>query len=203
MTDEELDKLRKQRESVNIEFKSKIDDTSKIAKTICAFSNTSGGYILIGINDDRSVKGISELPEMEKVNDVLALIPEVSVEIFHCFYQEKKKVIVLKVPESKSKPLLFEDEIYFRADDKVFVAGKEMTNILNKYEASNSIKLNSILKTLRSHLRIKQTITARQFSKMINYSEQRVEKMLLEYLREGFLMIVEIEKPHYYTLRQL
>ncbi len=111
ITDAELDTLRKQRESVNIEFKSKIDEPEKIAKTIYAFANTSGGHILIGINDDRSVKGISEIPEMEKVEEVLSFVEDIEVEISHCFYQEKRRIIILKIAESKNKPLEFNDEI--------------------------------------------------------------------------------------------
>jgi predicted HTH transcriptional regulator len=202
ITDAELDSLRKQRESVNIEFKSKIDEPEKIVKTIYAFANTSGGHLLIGINDDRSVKGISEIPEMEKVDEVLSFVEDIEVEISHCFYQEKRRIIILKVAESKNKPLEFNDEIYIRADDKSMAAGKEMIQILNKYEPNRFLKIDPILKSLRSYLRMNHTITAKHFAKTINYSEQRVDKMLLEYLREGFLMVVEIEKPYYYTLRE-
>ena len=202
MKDEELDKLRKQRESVNIEFKSMIDDPQKIAKTVVAFANTSGGHILIGINDDRSVKGVSELPEIEKVNEVLAIVESVGTVIHHVFYQEKKKIIILEVNESIDKPVDLFGDIFYRFDDKTMLAGKEMLQTLTKYEAIPNLAIDQIKKNLRSHLRLKFGITAKQFGQMMNYSEQRAEKLLYEYLREGFLMITEIQKPFIFSLRQ-
>jgi predicted HTH transcriptional regulator len=50
-------------EGVCLDFKFRIDDQSKIARTLCAFSNTEGGSLLIGVKDNGKVAGC--VPEEE------------------------------------------------------------------------------------------------------------------------------------------
>ena len=45
-------------ESKVLEFKEILPQGDKIAKTVIAFSNTSGGQLIIGVGDDRTIKGI-------------------------------------------------------------------------------------------------------------------------------------------------
>lgn len=56
-------------ESNQIEYKVNTISFDKLKKTVCAFLNTIGGYIFIGINDDRQILGIEP-----KVADNLALL---------------------------------------------------------------------------------------------------------------------------------
>lgn len=46
-------------ETSQIEFKENSISFEKLKKTVCAFLNTIGGYIFIGINDSRVITGIS------------------------------------------------------------------------------------------------------------------------------------------------
>jgi ATP-dependent DNA helicase RecG len=45
-------------ENKKLEFKSAMVDNKKFAKTIVAFSNTSGGKFIIGISDDNFIVGV-------------------------------------------------------------------------------------------------------------------------------------------------
>jgi ATP-dependent DNA helicase RecG len=47
-------------ESKTLEFKSVLPQHDQIAKTIVAFANTSGGKLLIGVNDARKVVGVAD-----------------------------------------------------------------------------------------------------------------------------------------------
>ena len=47
-------------ESNQIEFKENSISFEKLKKTVCAFLNSIGGYIFIGISDDRRIVGISD-----------------------------------------------------------------------------------------------------------------------------------------------
>ena len=58
MTDNHIQKLIKQGEHQTLEFKFRIDDSRKIARTLSAFSNTQGGTILVGIKDNGAIAGI-------------------------------------------------------------------------------------------------------------------------------------------------
>ncbi len=48
-----LNELIAQGEHVQQDFKFRIDDQRKIARTLCAFANTKGGRLLIGVKDNR------------------------------------------------------------------------------------------------------------------------------------------------------
>lgn len=50
----------KQTESKTFELKRDLSSKKGILKTISAFSNTSGGTLLIGIEDDRTVVGLAK-----------------------------------------------------------------------------------------------------------------------------------------------
>ena len=48
-----------QGESKTLELKAQLPQNDQIAKTLIAFANTSGGKLVIGVNDDRTLKGIN------------------------------------------------------------------------------------------------------------------------------------------------
>ena len=52
-------------ESKVLEFKEILPQGDKIAKTVIAFSNTSGGQLIIGVGDDRTIKGID--PDVDMI----------------------------------------------------------------------------------------------------------------------------------------
>jgi len=53
-----IEMLLKQGEGERLEFKESLSDWSEILKTICAFLNTGGGKIVIGVNDKGNVVGV-------------------------------------------------------------------------------------------------------------------------------------------------
>ena len=67
-------------ESKVLEFKEILPQGDKIAKTVVAFSNTSGGQLIIGVGDDRTIKGID--PDV----DIFALQDRVVSIIYDLCY---------------------------------------------------------------------------------------------------------------------
>jgi len=79
----ELYKLIEEGESQTVEFKRKFSTPEKIAKEMIAFANTNGGYILFGVDDDKSIIGVrSEKEEIELVNSAALFYcePEINFE---------------------------------------------------------------------------------------------------------------------------
>ena len=58
-----LQRMIREGEHQQQDFKFRIDSTAKIAKTLSAFANTDGGKLLIGVKDNGKITGID--PEEE------------------------------------------------------------------------------------------------------------------------------------------
>jgi len=61
-----LQALLQQGENNAVEFKSANVSSDGLAREIVAFANTSGGSILIGVEDDGKITGIANPPQMEE-----------------------------------------------------------------------------------------------------------------------------------------
>lgn len=59
-----LEKIISIGEIITTEFKESKSTLPKgLFETVCAFLNTKGGYIFLGVNDNREIVGIDEIPE--------------------------------------------------------------------------------------------------------------------------------------------
>ena len=64
----DIDNFIGEGENTYLEFKRKVSSPEKIARTISAFANTKGGYILFGVDDDGTIIGVrSEKEEIELI----------------------------------------------------------------------------------------------------------------------------------------
>lgn len=61
-------------EGKNVEFKEKLPSNQVIAKTVIAFSNTAGGKLIIGVNDQGEVTGIKPDIDILEMQDKVASI---------------------------------------------------------------------------------------------------------------------------------
>ena len=86
-------------EGEQLEFKQQISSQEKIAKTLSAMANSTGGLILIGISDQRKIIGIDPEEERYMVD---------SANLNHCVPQADLKLQAVNIkPES-----MYEEEKY-------------------------------------------------------------------------------------------
>ncbi|MBU1110631.1 putative DNA binding domain-containing protein [Patescibacteria group bacterium] len=106
----EVIEIIKQGEGENIEFKISITDLGKV---VCAFANTSGGIVLVGVDDNGQITGVKGKKAKQKVFDSFAGIvpaPQVSTETIKI---GTKTIIGIKVLPS-SRLLSFKNIVYIR-----------------------------------------------------------------------------------------
>lgn len=73
MTPHEIDILIKQGEGIRIEFKEATDSVhAAFYETVVSFSNTDGGTILLGVNDDGKVLGINPTAKAKLLKDIVS-----------------------------------------------------------------------------------------------------------------------------------
>ncbi len=109
MNKEELAFLINQGESFNIEFKESYSDS--IAKEICAFSNANGGKILIGIRDNKEIKGINITNKLK--SQIHDLVHNFDPK-FNIILEEIEDILVINVPEGNFKPYSVNGKFYVR-----------------------------------------------------------------------------------------
>ena len=99
MTDKQIENLILTGEGYHIEFKQALDKS--LIEEVCAFANSSGGHILMGVADDRTMKGIDTSNRTHsQIQDILnKLEPKLNTTI-----EVKKNLIVIHVPEGEEKP---------------------------------------------------------------------------------------------------
>ena len=96
----------------------KIDE---FCESIVAFSNSSGGTVLIGVSDNGAIVGTTDCNDMPGVSDRIVNIlrshcePPILTEINKCSLNEGNLLIV-QVKEGNNKPYFLRDKgIYIRA----------------------------------------------------------------------------------------
>jgi ATP-dependent DNA helicase RecG len=101
-------------ESKTLEFKSALPQHDQIAKTIVAFANTSGGKLLIGVNDARKVVGVTEEEVLSLPDRLTSLIfdrcyPAILPEIYSTNL-EGKLVLVVEIFRGNLLPYYLKSE---------------------------------------------------------------------------------------------
>lgn len=93
-------------ESFFFEFKADDESPAKLAKEISAFSNTYGGYILLGVNNDKSIGGCQKWTEQRihaTVHDSITPVPNFDVKKFR---HDGKIIFVIKIEEGSMPPYI-------------------------------------------------------------------------------------------------
>ena len=200
----ELIDLIEEGENLICEFKRKFSSPEKIAKEMIAFANTKGGYILFGIDDNRSVHGVeSEKGETELIKDAALNYCEPPLDI-DIEYMELygKEIVIAEIPESENKPHRIQDYqknfdinkavVMIRVADKSIQASKEMIRILRARSKDLSLKkyyIGSNEKSVFDYLNENETISVKELSDLVNISERRASRTLVKMVRANLLMI--------------
>jgi len=197
----------KKGEGLAIEFKRTIDSPFKIAKTISSFANTSGGILLIGVDDAGTISGVvSELAELQKLERAASqLVEETIVLRFKTENFDSKKVIRVEIDESPNKPHYAVNEkneriIYIRIKDKSVPIPKLLIQGEGDFDTEKLLATRHV-KSLISYLKSTDSVTARAFSRIINISEKRAERMLNELAAKQILLKINKVKPESFSLK--
>ena len=205
--DKSIIQLIKEGEGLTIEFKRTIDSPFKIAKTIVSVANTSGGSLLIGVADHGAIMGVqSELRELQKLEKALVKLiePELVVQI-KTENLDSKKVLRVTVNESEDKPHHALNEkgeriIYIRVKDKSMPIPRLLLYNGADTETEKLLATRHV-KTLITYLKETDSVTAKVFSKIINISEKRAERMLQDLAARQILLKLSKGKPESFSLK--
>ena len=110
------------------DFKYRVSDAQKLAKSVSAFANTDGGRLLIGVRDDGNMSGVRSEEEIYMMH--LAAYrycrPEASIK-FDTYHANGRTIVVATIPPSDRRPVCALDDTgnsraYIRIADENIVA---------------------------------------------------------------------------------
>ena len=104
------------------DFKYRVADAAKLAKSVSAFANTDGGRLLIGVRDDGNLSGVRSEEEIYMMHQAAYKYckPEASIK-FDTYHVEGRTIVVATVPPSDKRPVCALDDECLRDGDS---AGK-------------------------------------------------------------------------------
>ncbi|MFN5418009.1 MAG: helix-turn-helix domain-containing protein [Flavobacteriia bacterium] len=132
-----LKDLIKQGEHQTLDFKFRIDDQKKIARTLAAFANSDGGKLLIGVKDNGKIAGINPEEEFHMIEGAAKLYCKPEVKFESKIWQEDFRLVLeIQVEKNLDRNHTALDEegkwkIYIRKDDHTLLANKILLKVWN------------------------------------------------------------------------
>lgn len=112
------------------DFKFRIDDQKKIARTLAAFANTDGGRLLIGVKDSGKIAGVNPEEEFHMIQGAAQLFCKPPVAVESRIWQEDMKLVLeIRIePDAKRNHMALDDtgkwKIFVRREDHTLLANK-------------------------------------------------------------------------------
>ncbi len=118
------------KEGVNLDYKKDLSSSKSLMKAIASFANTRGGWILVGVEDNKDDKPVipargidfQDHLTLTVTNMVLSHMSPPTIPVYHVCPPDKnnKTFLVMYVPESHEAPhwLFNKKELYVRVSDR-------------------------------------------------------------------------------------
>ena len=123
-----LQSLIREGEHQQQDFKYRVSDALKLAKSVSAFANTDGGRLLIGVRDDGNMSGVRDEEEIYMMHQAAYRYcrPEASIK-FDTYHVDGRTIVIATVPPSEHRPICVVSDnekprAYIRIADKNIVA---------------------------------------------------------------------------------
>jgi len=126
---DDIEELILRGENEYVEFKEKMGDKNKeVAETLVAFSNTRGGTILFGVNDNGEVVGEYQRDVEQRIMDLVTNTIEPSISPSVRWEEiDEKPICLVQVEEGENKP-------YNNRNRGVYVRRGSTDRIASRYE---------------------------------------------------------------------
>ena len=182
------------------DFKYQITDARKIARSIAAFANNSGGHLLIGVKDNGNIAGVRSEEEICMIETAAQMYcsPEQQVT-FKVFNVNGKSVVKADIAEADEKPVQAQDDngvwhVYYRVADENVLASRLHERILQKTVGDDcppdeTISYSEREQVLLDYLRNHGGITLEGYMKLAHISEETAMQTVVALHSMGVLSL--------------
>lgn len=188
------------------DFKYRVDDARKLAKSVSAFANTDGGRLLIGVRDDGFIAGVRKEGEIYVMHQAAYKYcqPEASIR-FDTYHAEGRTVVIATVPPSDKKPICAQDEdnqmrAYIRVKDENIVASPVLFALWRESQKSQGA-LITYNDDIRQLLGVMQgQLTLKQIVLLSKLPRHKVVNLLANLIRFGTVKWEYLEQEFVFSL---
>ncbi len=204
-----IQKLIKEGEHQQQDFKFEISDVCKIAKSLSAFANTDGGRLLIGVKDNGKIAGVRSEEEQYMIQAAAELYctPPVVYEMT-TYIVEGKQVLLADIKRTEKRPVYAKCEdgkllAYVRIADENILA----TPVHLRYWRQNESQSGELTvytereQHLLSLLNDHRMLTLNKCCKLSGLPRSVTIKLLARFVRYGIVEAVYKEQQFYFTQR--
>lgn len=195
-----IEGLIEQGEHEHQDFKYQITDARKIARSISAFANNSGGHLLVGVKDNGNIVGVSSDEEIYMIEQAAQMYcqPEQQVH-FKIYRVAGKNVLKVDIDEADVKPVKAPDDngqwrTYYRVDDENVLASSTHVKVMKlKSESSRNdiiINLTDKEQLLLDYLQDHGGITMSGYERLAHISFNTAQHIVVKLCEMG---IVEMQ----------
>ncbi len=194
--------LIEQGEHQQLDFKLEVNDSKKIARTLCAFANTDGGRLLIGVKDNGVVAGIQSDEEyfMIEAASQLYTHPEIPFEAKR-WDISGKMVLEVYIAPGHEKPYTAPDrddqyKAYIRVADENILANEVLLLAWKKQQRSEGIllKISKPVEILLAWLDEQPYMTINQFCRMAHVNYYTARNIVSDLIAVGTLQYMVVDK---------
>lgn len=192
MTIKELERLVRRGEGAFLEFKHKAADPQKIMKEVVAFSNYQGGRLIIGVDDDMTIRGVKFVEEEEyavtqAIHTYCKPVPEYS--IYRIKITAKRTVLIYSIKESEHKPVFLiynlkrkSGRAYYRYQDKSVQASWELRQIMKaRHRGKDSwFEYGELERKAIQLIHQTQTTSVKEFTEYANIPPKQASEVLVQ-----------------------
>lgn len=191
------------------DFKFRVDDSKKIARTLSAFANTHGGRLLIGVKDNGKVTGINPEEEFHMIQGASEMYCKPAVEFSSHIWEEKHKLvleIIVEASETKPHKSLNENGVwktYVRNDDHTLLANKILIGVW-KEQKRKTAKPQEFGEEEQLLLKILEEQKKCTLSKLYRFSKIKkgnVDKLLILFICWDLVTMDITEEGTFYSLK--
>ena len=173
------------------DFKYRVTDACKLAKSVSAFANTEGGRLLIGVRDDGHISGVRSEEEIYMMHQAAYRYckPEPSIH-FDTYHAEGRTVVIATVPPSAHRPVMARNEdgrmiAYVRIKDENIVASPVLLALWREGQRPQGsvIRLDDDIRQLLDTMKGSQTLN--QIVRSTRLPRPKVVSLLARLIRFG------------------
>lgn len=198
-----------QGEGQQLEFKRKASSGDKIARELIAFANASGGTLLVGVGDDKTIPGVKH-PEDDSLviqQALEAVQPSLDIQETWIANDVQRTVLQFVVAPSSKRPhfMLNEQgvrEYFVRSGDKSIRASREMREIIKRRQDARGIRFHygDHEHFLMKYLETNKFITLSEFIHASGLKRVIASRKLVVLVLANVLRIIPTEKGDQFTL---